>query len=332
MSNKAVKVSSKLLPPSLRTATPAQLPAWFEPYTYWRMLRARGIKVPTGKFLRPKYPKNITHELQWMLDEWDRYLLWEAWIDHGRPGARPIGLWLNAAGKPVSPGWAGTTLKLVHKYRDGPPPPPPPTPPAPPNYDVSLGHCWIVMAQEPDRVVNFPSYFGAMFTADRAYDRPSAQTIQTLRGRGQRIRSWCDCHSTFPDDAKKMAHDYGFDGWCGEGESSGAFQVGVDANAELMIINLSALTPDQVEKYLRTRRTVAINELYLNQDASRADRENWQGLPIAGRLVACYDAAGEASTGRRFPMSEYIGIGKYAPHHDSFYDPGATDTDRGLVT
>jgi hypothetical protein len=317
------------------TATPPVLPRWFEPYTYWRMTRARGIPVPAGLYTRPRgpgIPRNITvKEFGWVLDEWDRYLLWEAWIDSGRKGSRPYGLWRNPAGKPISPAWAGRTLKIVHKYRKAPPKPPTPAPPPPHNYDVSIGFSWIVMAQEYRKIEMYPPYYGVMYTADSAYERPTADFIQRMKQQGRRQRSWCDCHSTFPDTAKKMAADLGLDGWCGEGESAPAFQVGVDAGAELMLINISALTPDQKEKYLRTRKTVAINELYLNQDSSRASRENWENLPIAGRLIACYDATSEASTGRYFSYAEYASIGKYAHHHDSFYDPGAKDVDRQAI-
>jgi hypothetical protein len=178
----------------------------------------------------------------------------------------------------------------------------------------------------------YPSYYGGLFTADDAYERPSRSLLDQWRQQGRRLRSWCDCHSTFPDTAKKMASDLGLDGWCGEGESAPAFQVAADAGAELVVINISALTPDQKEKYLRPRKLVAINELYLNQDESRADRENWEGLPIAGRCVAMYDASGEADTGKRYPFTGYTQRGLFAPHHDSVYDPGATDEDRRAVT
>jgi hypothetical protein len=314
------------------TATPKKLPPWFVPYTRWRFV---GLPYPQArrKFPRPRYPKNITvKEFGWVLDEWDRFSLWMAWLDSGRKGARPVGLWLSPAGKPVSPKWAGDTRKLVDAYRKGPAKPPAPAPPPLPHYDVSLGFSWIVMAQEPQKALMYPAYYGIMFTANvPPYEAPSPSLIQQLKDQGRRLRTWCDCHGTYPDQAKSLASQWGLDGWCGEGESAGAFQVGMDAGAELMLINLSALTPDQKEKYLRTRKTVAINELYLNQDASRATRENWEGLAIGGRLVACYDAASEASTGRYFSMAEYFALNKYAAHHDSFYDPGAKDEDRQAV-
>jgi hypothetical protein len=317
---------------AITTSTPAKLPKWFEPYTRWRMV---GLRFAGARrtFPRPPFPKHITvTELGWVLDEWDRYLMWEAWIDSGRRGARPAGLWLSPTGRPISPGWAGRTLRLVHQYRKAPPPPPAPVPPPVAYYDVSLGFSWVCMAQEPHKALMYPAYYGVLFTANvPPYEAPSSSLLQQLRAQGRRLRSWCDCHGTYPDDAKKMASDLGLDGWCGEGESAGAFQVAMDAGAELVIINLSALTPDQKEKYLRPRKTCVINELYLNQDASRADRENWEGLPIAGRMVACYDASSEASTGQRLPFSYYLERGKYAARHDSFYDPGATDDDRQAV-
>jgi hypothetical protein len=326
------KVSSTGGP--LRTATPAKLPPWFEPYTRWRMI---GLRFAGAKrmFPRPPKPRHITvSEYGWVLDEWDRYLLWEAWLDSGRKGARPVGLWLSPTAKPVSPGWAGRTWRLVKQYRKAPPKPPAPVPPAPPKYDVSLGYSWVFMAQEPQKALMYPAYYGILFTANvPPYEAPSPSLVEQLKQQGRRLGTWCDCHGTFPSQAKQLSSDWGLGGfWCGEGESAGAFQVAVDAGAELVVINLSALTPDQKERYLRPRKTCVINELYLNQDASRADRENWEGLPIAGRVVAMYDAASEASTGQRLPFSYYTDRGLFVPRHDSVYDPGATDQDRQAVT
>lgn len=314
------------------SATPAKLPVWFEPYTQWRFV---GLPYPAAKktFPRPKFPQHITTKEQgWVLDEWDRFALWDTWLLSGRKYARPIGLWVSpTTGKPVSPTWAVRTRRLVEKYRKTPVPLPPPLPPPPHNYDVSLGFSWIVMAENYQKITMYPQNYGVMYTADSAYERPTQDFVNQMKQQGRRQRSWCDCHTTFPDTAMKMASDLGLDGWCGEGESAGAFQVGVDSGAELMLINISALTPDQKDKYLKTRKTCAINELYLNQDASRATRENWEGLPIAGRLDACYNAQGEADTGRYFSMTEYLAINKFTKGHDSFYDPGAKDEDRKLV-
>lgn len=208
------------------------------------------------------------------------------------------------------------------------PPPPPPTPP--PAVDNSLGKAWIFMAQEPDRAIWYPSYYGIAFTADPAYPKPSASTLSILRSRGQRIRSWCDCHSTFPATAISMAVSLGLDGWIGEGESAPACQVAFDAGAQLVIGNLSALTEAQKD-WIRRGKSVWINELYLNQDESRAQREDWMNLPVAGRCIASYDASGEAATGKRFPVSEYLRLGKFQRLRDSFYDPGSTDEDRHLL-
>src|SRR4051812_29187670 len=101
--------ASTLVGKSIKTAAPARLPSWFVPETQWRMTRARGIPVPAGMYLRPHGPGIPDHitttEYGWVLDEWDRYLLWEAYIDSQRKYPRPVGLWVNKAGKAISPGW-----------------------------------------------------------------------------------------------------------------------------------------------------------------------------------------------------------------------------------
>src|SRR5581483_7390909 len=216
----------------VRTATPAKLPAWFEPYTYWRFVGLpREFPGSLTKYPRPASPRRITKEVGWVLDEWDRFALWSAWLDSGRKGPRPAGLWTNAAGKAVSPMWAVRTRRLVVHYRGGLPKPPPPfPPPAPKPYpDVTLGRNWVCMAEEPAKALWYPARFGIAFTADRAYDRPSADQLAEHRKRGQRLAVWCDCHSTFPDEAKHVAAQLGIDLVIGEGESAAAFQTALDA-------------------------------------------------------------------------------------------------------
>lgn len=221
----------------------------------------------------------------------------------------------------------------IRRHVAAPPPAPPPS-----GLDLSLGRAWVVMAQNPEKAMWYPPYYGIMFTADvgvdehgrKNYPWPSAEQVKWHKDRGQRVRSWCDCHATFPDAAKEMARELGLDGWVGEGESAPAFQVAVDAGADLVIVNLSALTESQ-KKVIADGKVRVMNELYLNQDYSRAQREDWMNLPVCGRLVACYDASNEAATGKRLAFGEYLSIGKFRAHVDSFYDPGATDDDRRLV-
>lgn len=199
--------------------------------------------------------------------------------------------------------------------------PAPPSPPPPSGIDLSPAQSWIFMAQEPDKALMYPTYYGIAFTADGAYPRPSLSLIGQLRGRGQRVRSWCDCHSTMPSVAIGMASALGLDGWIGEGESAYAFDNAYSAGAKIIVGNLSALRDDQ-RALIQLGKVLFTNELYLNDDPTLASRENWMNLPVAGRTVACYHG---------YPFQNYLDLGKYSAHRDSFYDPGATDDDRRLV-
>lgn len=237
-------------------------------------------------------------------------------------------------------------------------PVPVPPPPAPPS-GLTLAQSWVFMAESPEKALWYPVYYGIAFTADvgvnekgeKNYPWPSPTLVKQLKDRGQRVRSWCDCHATFPSAAKAMAHDLGLDGWIGEGESSAAFDVAYEAGATIVVGNLSALRDDRRDvaenglcwddpqnpgrsrrHILEAREMFWINELYLNQDESRASREDWMNLPVAGRCVASYDAKGEVpATGKPFPVADYLRLGKFQAHRDSFYDPGATDVDRRLL-
>lgn len=317
------------------TATPEQLPAWFEPYTLWRFVGLpREFTGSLIQYPRPAYPKRITLPTYgWVLDEWDRFALWSAWLDSHRTGPRPAGLWLGAKGQPVAPPWAIKTRRLVLTHRPQPlpvPAPPFPVPPVTPLPDTSFGRNWICMAQNPGKAEMYPARFGIAFTADRAYERPSADQVAWHKGRGQRVAVWCDCHTTFPDEAEHVRQQLGADLVIGEGESAAAFQVALNAGLRMAWINLSALTGDQKDA-IRAGLIITPNELYLNQDESRAARENWENLPVPGRLIACYDASGEAPTGRYFAVDEYVALNKWSRDTDSFYDPGANDTDRQKI-
>jgi hypothetical protein len=100
-------------------AAPKVLPAWFVPWTWHRF----------GLGPRPAFPTHITtHEYKWVLDEWQRFITWEAWVVAGRPGQRPDILWRNASGRAISPTWATRLFRILHPVNPPPPPPPPPPP------------------------------------------------------------------------------------------------------------------------------------------------------------------------------------------------------------
>jgi hypothetical protein len=100
-------------------AAPKNLPKWFWPWTLARFglgLRPHGPGIPTHI---------TTKELQWVLDEWAKYIIWENWVKMGKRGERPAILWRNADGRAVSPAWAGRLFKM-RNHAPAPPPPPPP--------------------------------------------------------------------------------------------------------------------------------------------------------------------------------------------------------------
>ena len=101
------------------------------------------------------------------------------------------------------------------------------------------------MAQTPAKALGYPARFGIAFTANAAYEQPSAAQIAEHRKRGQRLANWCDCHSTFPDEATHRAASLGLDLTIGEGESAAAFQVALEAGLRMAWINISALTGAQ---------------------------------------------------------------------------------------
>ena len=101
--------------------SPSPLPKWFWPWTLHRF----------GLGARPPFPAHITtREYKWVLDEWERYRVWDLWIKAGRPAPRPEILWRNGRGSAVSPTWAVKLRALLASNAAHPIPPPiVPTPP-----------------------------------------------------------------------------------------------------------------------------------------------------------------------------------------------------------
>jgi hypothetical protein len=94
--------------------TPSPLPAWFAPWTLHRF----------GLGPRPPYPKHITKEVQWVLDEWERARVWMLWVKAGRPSPRPAILWRNKTGEAISPSWAVKLRRALDEHKPHPDPPP----------------------------------------------------------------------------------------------------------------------------------------------------------------------------------------------------------------
>lgn len=85
---------------------------------------------------RPPYPAHLTvHDYAWFFDEKERARVWRLWLKAGRPAPRPSILWRNAAGKAVSPTWAGRLNRALDAHAQ-PAPTPAPTPQPPPQFKL----------------------------------------------------------------------------------------------------------------------------------------------------------------------------------------------------
>lgn len=282
----------------MHKATPAKLPPWFVPYTRWRMI---GLRYPATlkKYPRPPFPAHITKEVQWVLDEWHRYLEWEAWILSGRHGPRPADLWKNATGQPISPGWAGDTLRLVRANMPPKPPLPPPPPPGPPPIPgIERYQNVVVGAQNVMDALAWPGC-KIWFTADPNppySDQPTRENAKRCRDAGHQLGVWYVPDQVSHDRALTVADILGTDPdqiAC-DVETLHRWRLSVEHGVHIGIANLSALfEDDEAHKAIAEHRYIVMNEFYWNQDRSRQPDNH--DLPVTSMQVAVYPPSSDDS-------------------------------------
>jgi hypothetical protein len=178
--------------------------------------------------------------------------------------------------------------------------PPQPEPPTP-TLDLSLVQNVLILADDPWPALNSPTKYKIWVTADLGYRHiyQDNSFISAARNQGRKVYSWCDCKAvlgtgTAPQVAIDMANQFGLDGACGEGEHSAAFQSGLDAGMKIFVVNLSALTEDQL-KLVDGNRSIVTAELYLNKEPNHVvDWKNCTG--VGSNCGATYESAGEPAT------------------------------------
>jgi hypothetical protein len=158
--------------------------------------------------------------------------------------------------------------------------------PPTPEIALSLVQNVLILADDPWPALDSPRYYKIWVTADLGYRHlyEDGAFIQAAKDQGREVWSWCDCKAvlgtgTAPEVAQSMADEYDLDGAAGEGEHSAAFQSGFDAGMTVFVVNLSALTPDQLTLVDGTDAVVTA-ELYLNKEPGHV--VDWKNCPGVG--------------------------------------------------
>jgi hypothetical protein len=184
--------------------------------------------------------------------------------------------------------------------------------------DLGLVQNVLILADDPWPALQSPTKYKLWVTADLGYRHiyEDRSFINQAKAQGRKIFSWCDCKvgipgvsGTDPQVAIDMANEYGLDGACGEGEHATAFQAGLDAGMSIFVVNLSALTPDQLE-WVNGSDTIVTAELYLNKEPDHVvDWKNCTG--VGSNCGATYASSSEGATATP--------IDTYANHPNSVY-------------
>jgi hypothetical protein len=176
-----------------------------------------------------------------------------------------------------------------------------PLPPFEPTLDLGLVQNVLILADDPWPALDSPTKYKIWVTADLGYRHiyDDGAFIFQARAQGRAIYSWCDCkavlgNGTAPEVALDMAEEYNLDGACGEGEHSAAFQSGIDAGMTIFVVNLSALTEEQLD-LVDGHAAIVTAELYLNKEPGHiVDWKNCTG--VGSNCGATYESAGEPAT------------------------------------
>jgi hypothetical protein len=190
------------------------------------------------------------------------------------------------------------------------------SPPFEPTLDLSLVQNVLILADDPWPALQSPSKYKVWVTADLGYRHiyEDGSFISQAKAQGRQVWSWCDCKAvlgtgTDPEVAIEMAEEYGLDGAAGEGEHSAAFESGLNAGMEVFVVNLSALTEDQL-KLVDGTNAIVTAELYLNKEPAHiVDWKNCAG--VGSNCGATYASSSEGAVSTP--------IDTYASHPNAVY-------------
>jgi hypothetical protein len=191
-----------------------------------------------------------------------------------------------------------------------------PSPPFEPTLDLNLVQNVLILADDPWPALQSPTKYKIWVTADLGYRHiySDGAFISQAKAQGRQVWSWCDCKAvlgtgTAPEVAIDMATQYGLDGAAGEGEHSAAFQSGLDAGMTVFVVNLSALTEQQLD-LVDGHASIVTAELYLNKEPGHVvDWKNCAG--VGSNCGATYASSSEGATATP--------IDTYASHPNAVY-------------
>jgi hypothetical protein len=205
--------------------------------------------------------------------------------------------WLDTHNSKCEQHLVATINLLGGKAKITPKPTPPPTPPPPPAVDLSPVRNLLVFATVSDdalsEALTLPARWKFLFSADPVY-RPTQLQVNTVRNAGRQVYAWSDCRTTMPIESKAMVRSFALDGWYGQGENAGEFDVCAAAGGTRAIVNVSALNGTQLAAVANARILVT-NENYRNVNPET--KPDWRNANagIGGNCGAVYGSASEGA-------------------------------------
>lgn len=232
------------------------------------------------------------------------FWIWAAWRDKGGiPSERPKNI---PASIPKS-WWA---RYLIHR---GVRVIPKPAPSYGPEQYV------LFASNDPLAALYAPTKYAVALSADPYY-RPVATSavVQTLRTKGHRVYSWCDCDATPASEAIAMKNRLGLDAWIGQAENSIQATHAWAYGAPIVVGQLAALSLMQKADIL-DGSVLWIEEHYWNK--MPWVQRDYQGLPVKAGCIGIFHEAG--ATFRT--ISDYKAAGRLVAGDGLFNVESVTD-------
>jgi hypothetical protein len=205
----------------------------------------------------------------------------------------------------------------------------PPKPPQPPSGDLSDVQRCLFLTGDTSRALMTSNRL-LIATADPNYRQYYSQYFLDAAIKQNRLRVWCDCHTTFPEtalawmDQLGLPHNYFY----GECESAAAFEVAYNMGCRKMIGNLSVLDDRQIT-VVRAGVVHITNETYFNVNPNyRVDWRN-ANAGVGSNCMAVYASTTEGA--EYFSLEAQANQGKYNPGTDCVYVAGFAPDDWNYV-
>lgn len=211
---------------------------------------------------------------------------------------------------------------------------PPPLPPKPVGDLSDVQRC-LFLTNDISRALQTHDRL-LIATADMRYREYYTREFLDAAISQNRLRVWCDCHSTMPNVALQWLSELGLPlaYFYGECESKYAFTAAYEGGARKMVGNLSVLTDDDSLQpnsttnqlgLVRAGKVHVTNETYFNVNPNYPVDWRNANAGVGSNCMAVYESSSEGAD--YFSLRKQAEQNKYNPQTDCVYVAGLDPAD-----